>query len=93
MKRTFRTLGAIVTMGTMVTGAYLFGTTQATAVAADQTATKTKIVEVIPDGYINTGSDSFHDNYIDMREVVGFTAGDGRLQIYLADGSGYYWER
>ena len=91
MKRTVKTLGTIVAMGTMVVGAYLLGTTQATTVTASQVTTEIK--EIVPDGYINTASDDFFNNYVDMREVVDFTATDDCLQLYLADGSGYYWER
>lgn len=40
-----------------------------------------------------TISSSVNSDYFDMSTVVDFTAtGDG-LQLYTADGSGYYWER
>lgn len=89
MKRTIKTIGIMATMGIMLVCAYLLGTTQA------ETVTKVKevekVVEVVPDGYIDTNSDEFLDNYIDMRKVVYFEVVDG-LQLYYEDGSGYYWE-
>nr|DAZ80826.1 MAG TPA: hypothetical protein [Caudoviricetes sp.] len=30
---------------------------------------------------------------IDISKVTDFTATESKLQIYLEDGSGYYWER
>lgn len=38
-------------------------------------------------------TEEFYNNYIDMRKVTDFTANDNSLQLYLEDGSGYYWER
>ena len=61
--------------------AYFIGTTQA----------ETK--EVIPDGYINTNSEEFQNDYINMNDVVDFKATDSGLMLYTSDGSGYYWER
>lgn len=89
MKRTIKTIGIIATMGIMLVCAYLLGTTQS------ETVTKVKevekVVEVVPDGYIDTNSSEFKDNYVDMRKVVYFEVVDG-LQLYYEDGSGYYWE-
>lgn len=71
-------------------GAYSLGATQ------EKTVVKTEVIkekiEVVPEGYINTTSEEFINNYIDMRTVVDFKSNDG-LQIYCVDGSGYYWER
>ena len=36
-------------------------------------------------------TDEYSSNYVDMRKVVYWEAVDG-LQLYYADGSGYYWE-
>lgn len=89
MKRTIKTIGIVATVGIIALGSYLLGTTQA------ETVTKVKevkkVVEVVPDGYIDTNSSEFKDNYVDMRKVVYFEVVDG-LQLYYEDGSGYYWE-
>lgn len=95
MKKTFKTIGIIATMGIMLASAYLLGTTQAETITEIQTVTEIKeiekVVEVIPDGYINTKSEEFIENYVDMRKVVYFEVVDG-LQLYYEDGTGYYWE-
>lgn len=63
------------------------------------TATETETVyetitkEVIPEGYINTSSKEFFDNYIDMSTVTDFIATETGLQLYTNDGNGYYWEK
>lgn len=44
MKRTFRTIGIIATMGIMIVSAYLLGTTQAETIIEVQTVTETKEV-------------------------------------------------
>lgn len=64
---------------------YLVGTTQSSII--------TEAREVVPDGYINTETEDFKNNFVDMRQVTGFSANDGRLYLYMIDGSGYYWER
>lgn len=81
MKKTIKTTVIIVTMGIMLVCAYLLGTTQ------------TKTVETVPDNYIDTSSYDFYNNYVDMRQVMDFVSNDEGLQLYLSDGSGYYWER
>lgn len=81
MRKILKTIGTIAVIGTMVIGSYFVGTSQA------------EKVEVIPDGYVNTESQEFYENYIDMREVTDFSANDNGLQLYLEDGSGYYYER
>lgn len=87
MKRTVRTIGAIAIMGIMLTGAYLFRTIQA------DTITPERVVEVVPDGYIDSTSEEFNNNYVDMRSVTDFETDGNGLQLYCNDGSGYYWER
>lgn len=78
-------------MGIMLVCAYLLGTTQAETITEVQTVTETR--EIIPDGYVDMDAAVFHDNYVDMRKVVGFESSDDGLQLYFEDGSGYYWER
>lgn len=36
---------------------------------------------------------TYRNNMIDMSKVTDFSATESGLQIYLEDGSGYYWER
>lgn len=81
MKKKIKTTVIIVTMGIMLVSAYLLGTTQ------------TRTVETVPDNYVDTSSYDFYNNYVDMRQVTDFVSNDEGLQLYLLDGSGYYWER
>ena len=76
MKRTFRTIGIIATMGIMIVSAYLLGTTQAETIIEVQTVTETK--EVIPDGYI-----PLNDDIVDMNTVIDFSATEYGLQLYF----------
>lgn len=78
MKRTVKTFGVIAIMGIMLTGAYFMGTTKAS---------------VVPDGYIDSTSEEFYNNYMDMRNVTDFETYGNGLQLYCNDGNGYYWER
>lgn len=83
-------IGTIVTMGLMLGCAYLLGATQArTKVEIKITA---RANSIIPDGYIPL-NDDFRNNFIDMRKVIDYTADDNGLQIFLDNGTGYYWER
>lgn len=66
-------------------GSFFIGTTQAQTVEVK--------TEVIPEGYTDTESYDFYNNYIDMREVADFETDGNGFQITLEDGSGYYWER
>ena len=90
MKKSIKAIGTIATMGVMLLCAYLLGTTQAETITEVQTVTETK--EVIPDGYIDTNSAEFQDNFVNMCTVVGFSATEYGLQLYFEDGTGYYWE-
>ena len=90
MKRTIKTIATVATVGIMLVCAYLSGTTQAKTVTEIQEVERT--VEVVPDGYLDTNSEEFQENYVDMRKVVYWEAVDG-LQLYYEDGSGYYWEQ
>lgn len=86
MKKTFKAIGTIATMGVMLVYAYLLGTTQAETITEVQTVTE--IREVIPDGYI-----PLDDSIVDMNTIVDFSATEYGLQLYFKDGSGYFWER
>lgn len=87
MKEIIKTIGAISTVGVIAFGSYLLGTSQAEM--ATEIKAVEKDIEVVPDGYIDTYSDEFQKNYVDMRKVVHWEANDG-LQLYYADGTGYY---
>lgn len=72
-----------LTLGAFFTGSF----------CAPKTEIRTETVETIPDGYVDTRSEEFLNNYVDMRQVTDFTASENGLQLYMSDGSGYYWER
>ena len=91
MKKTLKTIGTIATMTVIAIGSYFIGTTQAKAVTEIKEVEK--VVEVMPDGYIDMNTEDFYINYVDMRKVTDFTATENGFQIYLDDSSGYYWER
>lgn len=86
MKKTFKAIRIIVTMGVMLVCAYLLGTTQAETITEVQMVTE--IREVIPDGYI-----LLDNSIVDMDAVIDFSATEYGLQLYFEDGSGYFWER
>ena len=86
MKKIFKAIGIIATMGVMLVCAYLLGTTQAETITEVQTVTETR--EIIPDGYI-----PLHDSIVDMDTVIDFSATEYDLQLYFEDGSGYFWGR
>lgn len=91
MKKSIKTLTTITIMTVTITAAYLLGTTQTETITKE---VKTeKIVEVIPNGYIDTTTEDFYNNYVDMRQVVDFETTETGLYLYMTDGSGYYWER
>lgn len=76
----------------MLVCAYQLGTTQTETITATEVKEVEKAVEIIPDGYIDTDSEEFYDNFVDMQQVIDFTATESGLMIYLNDGSSYYWE-
>lgn len=86
MKKAFKAIGIITTIGIMLVSAYQLGTIQAETITEIQTVTE--IREVVPDGYIQ-----LDDDIVDMDAVVDFSATEYGLQLYFADGTGYYWER
>lgn len=51
-------------------------------------ASYTDVLKDIPNETI-----TYRNNMIDISKVTDFTATESKLQIYLEDGSGYYWER
>ena len=91
MKKTIKTIGTIGALTILLCGSYYLGTTQAETVTVKSEVVKR--VEVVPDGYIDTTTDDFRNNFVDMRQMTDYTANNGRLQLYMSDGSGYYWER
>lgn len=97
MKKSVNIIGAISIMGIMMILSYLLGTTQVEPITEIQTVTEVveteKIIEVVPDGYIDSESAEFQENYVDMRNVIDFDVNEDGLQLYFADGTGYYWER
>lgn len=96
MKKSIKIVGFIATMGIMLVCAYLLGTTQAETITEVQTVTEIreieKPVEVVPNGFIDTRSEEFQDNYIDMRSVIDFSVSEYGLQLYFEDGTGYWLE-
>ena len=83
MKKSIKTIGIIAIMAVIAIGSFYLDTTKAETI--------TEIV--VPDGYMDTTSKEFYDNFIDMRKVADYAATESGLVIYLDDGSGYYWER
>lgn len=45
------------------------------------------------ENYIDTKSNDFINNYVDMRSVTDFELTETGIILYTGDGSGYYWER
>lgn len=81
MRKTIKTSGIIGTMTISLCGAYLFGTTQAdTAVQAIDIE---KVTESVPSGYMDTDTDEFYHNFIDMRTVTDFIGTDDGLHLYF----------
>ena len=91
MKRTLKAIGTIGTITILLLIAYLLGTTQAETIT--EVKEVEKVIEIVPDGYINTTTEEFYNNYVNMRNVTDFETSESGLYLYLNDGSGYYWER
>ena len=81
----------LVTMAALEVYACFNPPTEAEATEATETVTET--LEVIPDGYINTNSEEFYNNYVNMNDVIGYEATDAGLMLHFSDGTGYWWER
>ena len=100
MKKSIKTMRIIAAMGIMAftaVASFYLSTTKAETITDIQMVTEIKeiekVVEVVPDGYIDTTSEDFYNNFIDMRKVIDYTATENGLMIYFDDGSDYYWER
>lgn len=91
MRKSIKTIGIIATMVIMLVLAFWLGTTQAETITEIEEVEK--VVEVVPDGYIDMYSNEFRENFVDMRDVVYFESSDEGLQLYFVDGSGYWLER
>lgn len=76
-----------IAVASTIIASFLLGTTQS------KTTIITKEVETIPTGYINTSSDDFCKNYIDMRKVTNFSANEYGLQLQTSDGNSYWYEK
>lgn len=72
---------------------FLLGKTQDKTTTVIKDVEKVVEVEIIPANYINTNSDEFYNNYIDMRQVIDYTVNEYGLQLYTSDGSGYWYEK
>ena len=59
----------------------------ATQYNADNTRSYTDIMAQLPDE-----TSDFKENFVDMRNVVDFSATESGLQLYFEDGTGYYLE-
>lgn len=91
MERTLKVIGIIGAITILLLCAYQLGTTQAETITEVQTIEK--VVEAVPDGYIDTTTEEFYNNYVDMRQVTDYTTTADGLQLYLKNGNGYYFER
>lgn len=91
MRKSIKTIGTIGAMTILLCGAYYLGTTQAKTITVEKEVEKR--VDVVPDGYVDTATDDFYNNYVDIRQITDFEATENGLQLYLSDGNGYYWER
>ena len=81
----------LATMAALEVYACFNAPTEAEATEVSETVTET--LEVIPDGYINTNSEEFYNNYVNMNDVVDFEATDAGLMLHFSDGTGYWWEK
>lgn len=78
MKRMIKLLGMIAIMGVMLFAGFALGRYSAGSASS---------------AYVDTRSEDFQNNFVDMRKVTDYSATDTGLYIYLENGSGYYWER
>ena len=47
-------------------------------------------LEAVEHDYIDTTTEEFRNNYLDMRTVIGYTGTANGLQLHTEDGNGYY---
>lgn len=52
-----------------------------------------KTEKIYDDVIVQTGYSGSVESMVDMEAVTDFQANENSLQLYFADGSGYYWER
>ena len=90
MIKSIKAIATITILGIMMILSYWLGTTQTETITIEKEVEK--VVEVVPNGYIDMYSSEFKENDVDMREVVYFEVLDKGLQLYFVDGSGYWME-
>ena len=91
MKKSAKTISAIITMAAIGICAYFLNTAQAEPVTE---ITKTgKTAETMRDGYADTCSQASVTGCIHMRKVTCFMESDYGLQLYFDDDTGYWLER
>ena len=83
----------VILIAGLLTSAYLLGTCQAKTETITEIKKVEKVIEVVPEGCIDTTTEEFCNNYVDMEQVTDFKATENGLQLYLNDGTGYFWER
>ena len=49
-------------------------------------------MDIVTDGFVDIDSEEFKENYIDYRTVTGYSGTDTGVQLYTADGNGFYIE-
>lgn len=88
MKRKLKTILSATLFIASIVGAFFIGT-----VTKTKTVTVEVEKEVIPENYIDTTSDDFKENYIDLREIIAFEQAEKCWGVYLfkEDGNYYYW--
>lgn len=92
MDKSIKTIGIIATATILLM--LLMGYFLEVAIIQPKTITETKevekVVEVVPDGYINTATKDFQNNYIDLHTVTSYAGSSNGLQLYTTNGNGYY---
>lgn len=88
MKKTFKAIEIIATMGIMIVCAYFLGTTQAETVL--EVKEVEKVIETILSGYIPL--EEIETDFLDMTTVIGYNGTECELQLYTDDSCGYYLE-
>ena len=77
----FGVIGVIGVITLLLGGAYYLGTTQS------KTIVEKEIVEEIPEGYVNTYSQGFKENYIDTNSIESVLETKDGFQICANDGN------
>lgn len=76
MKKTLKTIGIVGAIIIAMFIGYFYGTVQ----------------KVIDGEFIDMKSEAFYNNYLDMRTVIGYSGTADGLELYTADGNGYFLE-